>query len=331
MFSKMPKHSRALALGALLCATAAHADPGDPGAGPGISLLGQAGAAPEHAQAPGPSQPDSPWGRLPEVVRDDLFQAIRNQLDQPPRADEPPGGTGDPQPSNLAATMDPNYADLSSAYFTWRNNETLSKDKDTWPRYFFDHELDDDGRRILLTLHAKLKAEGIWDHLETFCRFAPAGATRAAFWAMPKMSMDRFQGFLRTLGYGDWYGASRPGRWGLRSFRVGAEFHVLAPSGDPRFVEMHIEIANPGRQPVEGAAVLGILDSDNPLGDASRLLEHGVEDNPTRLVPRSLASHLGQGWREWSEELEDALEERMRDGLADRVRAAVVAQGISVP
>jgi len=187
--------------------------------------------------------PASPhWDQLPAAAQTDLFRLMRNQLEQPPRQ-------GEQQPCLAACNCS------NGAYGSWA---ALGLPKDTWPAYYFE-QMGPDGRRILLTLYVKLKTDGVWDLLESFDSFYPPGAY-AGFQPLPKNPAG-FQAQLVALGYGDWFKASRPPRWGVRSPNMGLQPHIIGPppGSDPRFVEFHLDFQNPGSyawydDPVEAAA-----------------------------------------------------------------------------
>jgi hypothetical protein len=269
----------------------------------GLGLLGIA-AQPGGAEA-GPSTASTPdrsrWSRLPEDVRRELFRVIRRQLDHPGRSDETP------RPINVAASQHGESVEMANAYQEWLRS---GADRDTWPRYYFDHGLGEEGRRLLLSLHAKLKSEHIWERIETFDRFDPRHAARAAAWVMPLDGDQDLRDRLESLGYGPDQIDTRAPRWAVRSPRTGAQLHIIGPTGDPRFVEVHIDIANPGRMVVE-PTVGSILSS--PIREVAygcRALRHGKRDL------------LLEGSDEFG-----PLTER----VADRVKAAVTRQGIHVP
>ncbi|MBI4864419.1 MAG: hypothetical protein HY815_29795 [Candidatus Riflebacteria bacterium] len=260
-------------------------------------------AGDDAAAAPGAASLDTPWQRLPESVRADLFGAIRRQLDQPARREEGLAGKEPVAAANTTAKAYRRWRDLGAVDPAWKSDET-------WPRFFFDRELDGEGRRILLSVYAKLKAEHIWQKINTFDRFDPSSPW-PGFWAVPWDPED-FRRQLEALGYGADQVQTRGTRWAVRSSRTGMQFHVIGPEAhkDPRFVEIHLDFASPGVMTVE--ATLG-----------------SVVTAPVREV----CYGVGAAWH-WVKDVKhwgrDDYGER-NDRMADRVKAAVHAQGIDVP
>lgn len=209
------------------------------------------GEAPQAAPADFP--PDTPWFRIPAELRAEFERVLEPQVEPNFRSDD-------------RAPIAEEYYDES--FRAWQ----AAREEDpqlSWSRYFFDTHLGIEGRRVLLCVQAKMAAEHIWHQIAVIGRFDPASPW-PGFWAAPR-DPSTFLAYLGKIGYGDWFGADRGDRWGLRSPDSGAQFHILGPAsgGDPRMNEFHIDLSNPGDR--------SYIDF---LSDAYHGLDHLVNDHP---------------------------------------------------
>jgi hypothetical protein len=167
-----------------------------------------------------------------------------------------------------------------------------------YPEWRFNNGVDGgftkEGRNSFLCIYAKLKHEGLWSEVKTVHWVGPTGAMLF----VPQRKSEQLQNFLVKQGYGDWWHAKKIGHaWGVRSRVIGAELHFRDPKDKNGFIDVHIDLHNPGEQKVEDlvdpialarAAMHWKLDDDErPNTHVWSKLREALDQQGVDLPPKS--------------------------------------------
>jgi hypothetical protein len=147
-------------------------------------------------------------------------------------------------------------------------------EKSVFAEWRFNHALTLPERNSLLCVYAKLRAEQLWEQVDTVYW---VGATGEILF-VPTQPPDALKQFLCKRGYGDWWLASHNCKWGVRSRFRGVQLHFRGPHDKPRMVNAHIDLNNPGDSTTPGAKPTGAFAE---LGQA---LRHSWRDDTNRAT-----------------------------------------------
>ncbi len=141
-----------------------------------------------------------------------------------------------------------------------------------YPEWRFNEGVDGgftkEGRNSFLCIYAKLKHEGLWSEVKTVHWVGPTGEMLF----VPQKKSEQLQNDLVKQGYGDWFHAKKIGHaWGVRSRVIGAELHFLDPKDKNGFINVHIDLHNPGELKLE--------DLGNPIAYAMAARHWQLDDN----------------------------------------------------
>jgi len=243
-----------------------------------LLLLAGSGA---RGQVLGLDHSTGPWSALPRWWRGELARVIESQVE-----------------TGLTVHT-------KKEFQAWRARGTGAAPgaPGSWSQEYFDAVLEPDGRRVLLAMVAKLRAEQVWDWIGTLGYFDLSGAGGAMV-VLPRYDDDRtIYRRLIDRGYGTWFMADRTGDWGLRSPRTGAQLHFRGPDADDDLplVNVHVDLHNPGRTRFRGLA------------------------STVPAIP--LADYAVRGGHHALEDLEHRAETHTADAVVDALRE----QGLSFP